>query len=46
MNGVIKDDNDYSHQLAEFFDGIFVIIMHAENDLKKITVHLKVHSKA
>ena len=46
MNGVIKDDNDYSHQLAEFFDRFFVIIMHAENDLKKITVHIKVHSKA
>ena len=32
--------------LQNFWMVFFVIIMHAENDLKKITVHLKVHSKA
>ena len=46
MNGIIKDDDNYSHQLAEICDGFFVSIMNAENNGKKITVHLKVHSKA
>ena len=38
MNGIIEDDDDYSHQLAEFCDGFFVSIMHAENNVKKINV--------
>ena len=39
MNGIIEDDDDYSHQLAEFCDGFFFVsIMHAENNVKKINV--------